>query len=149
MNTFGKTNWWEAGTAILLFALGAYLAWSGFGFGIGQLNRVGAGFFPLAVGVMLMGLAVAIFIQFRQSAAQPRKLPWRPIAAIAAGLVAFALLVTTLGFVIATAVLVFVTALGDRTVHVRRAAITAIAMAVFGYVVFIVLFRLPLNPFWW
>lgn len=149
MSTLHRSNWWEVGAAAALFALGAYIAWSGWDYGLGQLRTIGPGFFPLVVGLILMGLSAGIVVSFRRSRKEAPNLPVRPIAAITAGLIAFGVLVSTAGFAIATFVLVFVSALGDRSVTPLRAAIVAVAVAILGYLVFIVAFRLPFNLFWW
>ncbi len=144
-----RLNFWELGAALLVFALGAFMALKGLSYSIGSVNRMGPGFFPVAVGVILMLLAVAIMLEVRHSNTPAPDFPLRPLAALTAGLVAFAVLIEPLGLVPATFVLVLVSSFGDASMTLRRAVLAAVAMAALGYVVFVLGFRLPLHPFWW
>jgi len=144
-----KLNTWEISAAASVFVLGAYMAAQGFDYTVGSLNHMGAGFFPVVVGLLLVFFGIAIFLEVRYRQTPPPDIPVRPLAALTAGLIAFAVLIEPAGLVPATFFLVLIAAFGDETMGVLRALITAFAIAVLGYLVFVVGFRLTLDPFWW
>lgn len=144
-----QLNFWELGAALVVFALGAFMTVQGLGYSIGSINRMGPGFFPVAVGIIMMLLAVGIMLEVRYSLTPAPDFPLRPLTAISAGLIAFGVSIEPLGLVPATFILVLVSAFGDTSMTLLRAAISAAAIAALGYVVFVLGFRLPLDPFWW
>lgn len=144
----GRNNWWELGGALVMLLLGGYMLWRGIGYSVGSLNRIGPGFFPVAVGVCLIAISVAIALEVRFSDTSRPRFRFRPLTAIILGLLAFAVLVESAGLIPATFVLVLVSAFGDQTMSPLRAMTVATAIAALGYVVFIIGFRLPIDPFW-
>jgi putative tricarboxylic transport membrane protein len=110
---------------------------------------MGPGFFPVAVGVALAALGLAIIAEVRHSSAPAPDLPLRPMALIVAGLVVFAVLVGRAGLVPATLALVLISAFADRAMTPLRALVSALGITAMGYLVFVLGFRLPLHPFWW
>lgn len=145
----GRLNRWELTVAGAVTALGAFLALKGAGYQIGTLRHMGPGFFPVAVGVALAALGLAIVAEVRTSSAPPPDLPLRPMALIVAGLIVFAVLVGRAGLIPATLALVLISAFADRAMTPLRALISALGIALVGYLVFVLGFRLPLHPFWW
>ncbi len=144
-----RLNRWEIGAALTVVLIGLYVAAEGVGYGVGTLRHMGPGFFPLAVGVGLLGLGLAILVETRHATTPAPDLPARPLAAILGGLLLFALLVSRAGLVPATLVLVMVAAFADVRMTLARAAVSAVGIAALGWVVFVAGFRLPLHPFWW
>jgi hypothetical protein len=88
-------------------------------------------------------------VEVRRSATPAPDLPLRPLAFIIAGLVVFSIAIEPLGLVPATFILVFVSAFADAGMTPLRALLVAAAMSALGYAVFVLGFRLPLDPFWW
>ena len=146
--------------ALLLIALGAAVLVLGYGYRIGSLNRMGAGFIPVALGGLLIAVGIAIGV----TAAAPGRamvdpLPgdgphggapeWRGWLCILGGVVAFAGLGTWGGLVPATFASVFVSALGDRQNHWRGAAVLAGIVTVFCVIVFHYGLKLQLPLFQW
>ena len=144
-----KLNFWEIGAALAVTLLGLYMTVQGFGYQIGTLRHMGPGFFPVVVGLILLGLGLGIVFETRYATTPPPDLPARPMAAILGGLILFALLVDRAGLVPATLVLVLVSAFADRRMTLTRAALSAVGITLMGWLVFVAGFRLPLHPFWW
>jgi putative tricarboxylic transport membrane protein len=144
-----RLNPWEIGAALAVLALGAFMVWAGVGYSIGSFRHMGPGFFPVAVGSALMAFSAAIVLEVHRSATPRPDLPLRPLAAITVGLVAFATLVDPLGLVPATLALVVISAFADSAMTPVRAGFAGLAIAGFGWVVFVLGFRLPLHAFWW
>lgn len=133
----------------VLFVMGAFMVSRGIDYGVGKINRMGAGFFPVAVGVLLMVFSVLLAPEAIKSGGRAVRFPMLPLTMIFLGLIVFALLVEPLGLVPATIALVFVSAFAEVGMRPRRALATALAAALLGYLLFIVGLRLTIDPFWW
>ena len=140
---------WELAVVVVLLIMGGYMIWQGVEFGVGSVRRMGPGFFPVGVGALLVLLSLAILFEVRRGGAGPLELPLRPIVLITVGLLAFAATVGPLGIVPSTVLLVLIGSFADTEMTALRAGISAVALAAIGYLVFIVGFGLPLEPFWW
>lgn len=125
---------------VLMIALGLAAAWQGASYKIGTLSRMGPGFFPVALGVILAlaGVAIAVTARFEQEVveANSRSSEWRAWICICASVVAFVVLGKFGGLVPATFAVVFVSALGDRQNRLVDAALLAVACVVVALVVF-------------
>ena len=124
----------------LMLLLDVAAAVQGARYQVGTLSRMGPGFFPMALGVILALIGLAIMATARRAAPAEEKpsLPpeWRGWIAIIMSLVAFALLGTYGGLLPASFAVVFIAALGDRQNSVKAALILALAIAAVAVVVF-------------
>ena len=124
----------------LMFLLGLGAAWEGISYKVGMLSAMGPGFFPTALGAILMLVGIVILAGSRKtkagSAAGQAEFIWRGPLCIALGLAAFLLLGHYGGLVPATFAVVFISALGDRQNSIRQAALLASALVVVCVVVF-------------
>ena len=143
-----------------VIAVGAFLAAVASGYDMGSAFRPGPGFFPLAIGILLIGLGLGVIVERLLLGAG--SLPadddgggeiedlahsWRPLVATAAGLVVFGLCLETVGFIPATVALVVIAAFGEPRRNWLVIGGIAGFMAVFGTVVFVWGLGLPLDPF--
>jgi hypothetical protein len=135
--------------ALIVLAFGAFLVWKGLDYPLGSLHRMGPGFFPVGIGVVLIVLALALLPEAIRGEDTRFDLPIRPFAAVTAGLIIFAVMLNFAGLVPATFVLIVITSLGDPDFRPLRTLISAAVIAAIGYVIFVRGFRLPLQPFWW
>lgn len=138
---------------VLMIALGMAAALQGSSYRIGTLSRMGPGFFPVALGVILAlaGLVIAIAARFERDAADAQSLPaeWRAWFCICAGIVVFVVLGKYGGLIPATFAIVFVSSLGDRDNGPRAAALLALACVVVAVVVFRFALQLQFPLFQW
>ena len=138
---------------VLMIALGVAAAFQGATYRIGTLSRMGPGFFPVALGVILAlaGLAIAVTARFERDVADAKSLPpeWRAWLCIGAGIVAFVVLGKYGGLIPATFAIVFVSALGDRDNTPLAAAILALGCAIVAVVVFRFALQLQFPLFQW
>jgi hypothetical protein len=129
---------YAGGTLMLLIGIGAIV--QGRTYAIGTLSRMGPGFFPVALGVILalIGLALLVSEALAKPHATAESLPpeWRGWICIILGIVAFIVLGKYGGLVPATFGLVFISAMGERKNTVRGAAILALLMVVVCVTVF-------------
>ena len=129
-------------------ALGLFVGAIALTYPLGSGFRPGPGFFPLGVAGLLvvLGLLVAIEDLTGSAGEETGPQPWRPMAAVAVGLLVFAVLLERAGYVPASIALVILAALGERAPDWRIVGAIAAFMAVFGTVVFIWGLGLPILP---
>lgn len=131
---------------VILILLGASAAITAQNYRIGTLNRMGPGYFPAALGILLAltGMAligVGMARRARQVASEAdhaAALPpeWRGWICICVGVIAFALIGTVSGLVPATFACVFIAAMGDHDNRPRDALLLAIGVTLAGVAVF-------------
>jgi len=130
--------------AVLVF-IGAYVTYKAFGYGLGDLSRLGAGALPFVLGILiaLLGLLIAIINPDGEEAAPVIR--WRPVVLILSALLAFALLVESAGLIVATGALVFISGMADPE-HTWR-SLLAIFVFLLGvvYVVFVRFLSIPFD----
>lgn len=135
-----KTHDWAAAALILLIGLGTIM--HSLSYTLGTLVRMGPGYFPLVLGVLLTFCGLILLVRPSQTAqlpsSAPKKLLMRPWLAIIASMVVFIIVGRYGGLVPATLLLVFIAALGDAANSFKAAAILAIlvtlaAVALFHY----------------
>ncbi|MBU1357771.1 MAG: tripartite tricarboxylate transporter TctB family protein [Gammaproteobacteria bacterium] len=146
------------GGALMIF-IGLISAYAGLGYRTGTPARMGPGFFPVAIGVLLAltGLLIAVFARSQTGQAKPaidhghgHGLPdLRGCVCIILGTLAFLLFGVYGGLVPATFAIVFISALGDRDNTLTQAVLLALAMCAVAVVVFWWGLRLQLPLFQW
>jgi hypothetical protein len=136
-------------TGLLFGGFGLFMSlYAATHYAIGSAVRMGPGYFPLLVGglVALLG-AVVLLRSLRFDGPAVPRIHWRPLALILAGSVAFGYLLKPLGMVLATVVLVVVSAVGGHEFRWKEALALAVALAVFSIGVFVYGLGLPF-PLW-
>ena len=122
----------------LMALIGAGAAVEGSSYGVGTLTAMGSGFFPVVLGVGLVGLGVALAALAAppgQEAVQAAP-DWRAAAGIGAAVALFILLARAAGLAPATFACVFVGAMGSRETTWREAVLLATGVTVFGVLLF-------------
>jgi len=121
-----------------LAALGCFAAWyTHTEYELGDLQRMGPGYFPFALGLMLavLGLMVALPAWFRRG--ESIQVAWKTLALVTTGIVVFAVLLKTLGILLATAVSVLIASLADQQISWRARLLVALGVAAVTWGVFI------------
>ena len=135
---------------VLILLIGLSTASAAWHYDIGTLRRMGPGFFPLALGVILTLTGALITLTARADAhAVAPAAEWRGWLCISAGIVAFVVVGATLGLLPATFATVFISALGDRQNSLRASLILAVSMSVVCLVVFWWLLQVQMPLFRW
>jgi putative tricarboxylic transport membrane protein len=147
--------------AVLLIALGTAVALAGRGYHVGSLTRMGSGYMPLVLGVLLVAVGILIAATARlasgtRAASVPgaghhggRAFEPRAWICILGAIAAFVIVGTYGGMVPATFACTFIAALGDRTNRLRDAAALALAMVVAGWLIFIWGLHFQMPAFTW
>jgi hypothetical protein len=143
-----------AGALMILLGVGAITVSRSYQ--LGDLSNMGPGFFPTALGVILILLGVAIAATAvrartleRESAADKYKPEWRGWIAIASSIVAFVALGKYGGLVPASFAIAFISALGDRDNSWLTALVLGLAISAVSVVVFWWMLRLQFPLFAW
>ncbi len=136
ISKYDKDHW----GGILMFLLGLGAMFQGMTYKIGSLSRMGPGFFPLSLGVLLALMGAAIFFTAKKDEAKIKEVPlppeWRAWFLIVLSLIAFIVLGIYGGLLPATFAVVFISALADRENTVKQATLLSLGIAVVCVVVF-------------
>jgi hypothetical protein len=143
--------------AILLVLLGGTIAFFGYGYGVGRFESMGAGFMPVALGILMAVVGLLIGATATLSSAEgtaadaeshgARGLDVRAWLCILGGIAAFVVLGDYGGLVPATFVGVFIAAMGDRSNSARDALLLAGALVVVALVIFSWALKLQMPAF--
>lgn len=146
--------------AFICIAFGATATLLGHGYGVGTPREMGSGFFPMAIGILLILVGLAIGVTAQRESRNLRLMhgkrgrgkllfEWRAWLCILGGGVAFMVLGNWGGLVPASFACVFIAAMGDRNNTPGKAALLAIAATAFSVAVFYYLLTLQLPLFRW
>ena len=136
----------------LFVVLGLAFALGSLTYDIGSPLRMGPGYVPLALGILLVALGVLVigkgFIAGRGDAIG--EVDWRAVILVAASLIFFGLTVRGLGVIGALFGAALLAALARSATSVREAVVIAAGLTVLSVVIFIVALqlRLPLIGTW-
>jgi hypothetical protein len=136
-----------AGALMLLLGVGASV--TGMGYKFGTLARMGPGFMPVVLGVVLafLGLLIAGTALGSSEPDDKKFLPdnpqWFGWLCIIAGPIAFIILGQYGGMIPAVFACVFVCALGDKTATYKSSLVLAAGITVFGVALFHYLLNIP------
>lgn len=134
----------DAVGGVLLALLGAYVLSQSFGYGLGTARRMGAGYFPLILGIIALAIGSVIALRSIGRTGSFEPVAWRPALAILAGIAAFGLIVRPAGLLPAVAVAGLLACLGDREIGPIE-ALVLVAAVIFGvWLVFLVGLQLPI-----
>ncbi|MEB0011233.1 tripartite tricarboxylate transporter TctB family protein [Glaciimonas sp. Gout2] len=149
INKYNKDYY--GGGLMMLLGLGAVV--QGRTYNIGTLSKMGPGFFPVALGTMLMlvGAAIALTAKSSVSAEEEKHLrpEWRGWICIALSIVAFVVLGRYGGLLPATFAIVFISAMGDRKNSLKSACLLSLAMVAVCVVVFWWALKMQFPLFQW
>jgi hypothetical protein len=142
-----KWNRAELTAAFAFMATGFGALWIARDYPVGTVTRMGPGFVPIAISVLLIVCAAVVAVQCRnipESAMRPRL---KPFLFIMGGILTWALLVDRVGFVPSTVVLVLACAFVEIGSTWRSSLLLAGGLCAAGYAIFIRGLGIPLSPF--
>lgn len=135
-------------SGILFAALGAAILWVGAGYSLGVPSRIGPGYVPRLLGILLAAIGLFLIVRSRWTTdpVDPT-IAWRPLSVIVAAIVAFAMVFETTG--LAPAILVAVGIANYATPENRwiTAIVLGALLAFFAWLLFVKGLSLPL-PVW-
>ncbi len=149
MRQEGRREWYSA---LLMIFIGVGTTWGSQDYHVGTLARMGPGYFPMLLGIVLTFIGVLIFVAPAYVGDEPQEddvaatppagkaymRHIRPVAATVAGMLIFIAVGKYGGLVPATFLLILVSAQGDRANTLKAslwlaAGVTASAVGIFHY----------------
>lgn len=135
---------------LLMMGLGLFVAWYSYeNYDIGTMNRMGPGFFPIGLGALLavLGFFIALPAFFRSGTSI--RFEVRTLVLVTASIAAFAMLLKSMGIIVATAVAVMLSSLADREITWKGRVLVALGVAAMVWLVFIYGLRMVLPTWPW
>ena len=115
---------------------------------MGTASRMGAGYFPFVLGIVMGLLGVIIVIQaLLTTGGRIGKFAWRPLIWVLSAFVIFGLTAKLLGLVIAILLLVVISSYGGHEHRWKEAIISSVILAAGSIAVFVYGLKLPF-PIW-
>lgn len=136
----------------------AFVAGAAF-YDVGSASRMGPGYFPLLLGILLTALGVAITVQALVRKADTDaglgSWAWRPLVFILGANFVFGILLTgspslkipAMGMILGIYVLTIIASLASRQFKIREVLTLATVLAVGSFLIFVVLLKLQI-PAW-
>lgn len=146
-------------SGLMFMAIGVAFAWGSTTYTIGEGARMGPGYFPLMLGVLLAGLGA--FILFESLVVETEDgepvgaWAWRPLGFVLAANFAFGVLlagvpalgIPAMGLIVAIVALTFISALAGDEFDAREIAVLSAILAAGSYVAFVWVLKLQF-PVW-
>ena len=146
-------------SGVMFIAVGIAFAWGATTYNIGEGARMGPGYFPLMLGLLLA--ALGLFILFESLVVETEdgepigKWAWKPLGFIIAANLLFGILLgglpsiglPSMGMIVAIYGLTFVSSLAGDKFLLKENIILATVLAIGSYLAFIVLLKLQF-PVW-
>ncbi len=126
-----------AGLIFIAFGLAAIII--GSNYSLGSAARMGPGYFPRILGILLLVLGAALCpcAPSRSRAIRFRAWHWRPMLIVLGSVIAFGVLVNYIGLVLATIGLVFCSSAASHEFRPREALVSGVLLAALAVGVFI------------
>jgi hypothetical protein len=146
-------------SGLMFLVIGLAFAWGATTYHIGEGARMGPGYFPLLLGIVLSALGG--FIIFESLVVETEdgepvgKWAWKPLCYIIGANLLFGILLgglpsiglPAMGMMIAIIVVTFVSELAGNEFHLKEMIILSIVLAIGSYLAFIILLKLQF-PVW-
>ncbi|MES2635447.1 MAG: tripartite tricarboxylate transporter TctB family protein [Pseudomonadota bacterium] len=146
-------------SGLMFLVVGIAFAWGATTYNVGTGARMGPGYFPLVLGVLLAGIgAFTIFeamVVETEDGEPIGKFAWRPLCFIIGSNVVFGILlgglpkigIPSFGLIVAIYALVFIAAQAGDEFNWKEVIVLATILAIGSYLAFIVLLKLQF-PVW-
>jgi len=156
MKIKSQKDFWSG---LMFMAAGIAFAWGATNYTIGEGARMGPGYFPLMLGILLT--LIGLFVTFEalvvetEDGEQIGAFAWKPLGFIIGANLIFGILlgglpklgIPALGLIVGIYALTFVAALAGDEFKAKEVAILATVLAIGSYLAFIVLLKLQF-PVW-
>jgi hypothetical protein len=133
---------------LLFVAFGVFAIIIARNYPLGTAARMGPGYFPRLLGILLIVLGVALSLIALRGRGTP--LPgwkWRPVSIVLLSVVAFGLVLTHVGLVLSTIGLIVVASTASREFRLRESLLSGALLAALSVGVFVIGLKLQL-PIW-
>ena len=122
---------------LMFVGFGVFAIYESRQYDMGAIERMGPGYFPTILGVLLVCLGLAVFARsFFAGVTTKIRIDLRPIVLVLLGVLAFGLLLDSAGLVIASFALIFLACLGSWEFRLRDTLIMFVVLVAFCTAVF-------------
>ena len=156
MKIKSQKDFWSG---LMFMAAGIAFAWGATNYTIGEGARMGPGYFPLMLGILLT--LIGLFVAFESLVVETEDgekigtFAWKPLFFIIGANLVFGILlaglpkfgIPAMGLIVGIFALTFVAALAGNEFKAKEVGILAVILAVGSYLAFIVLLKLQF-PVW-
>jgi predicted outer membrane lipoprotein len=146
-------------SGLMFMSVGVAFAWGASTYNVGEGSRMGPGYFPLVLGILLA--AIGAFTIFESLVVETEdgepvgKFAWKPLAFIIGSNVVFGILlggvprfgIPSFGLIVAIYALVFIASMAGEEHNSKQVLVLATILAVGSYLAFILLLKLQF-PVW-
>ena len=144
---------------VMFAVMGIAFAWGATNYNVGQGARMGPGYFPLMLGILLAVMGAVIMftamVVETEDGEPVGRWAWKPLVYVLGANVVFGILLgglpkiglPAMGLMAAIYALVFIASLAGDKVNFKHVAILATGLAIGSYLAFIVLLKLQM-PVW-
>jgi hypothetical protein len=144
---------------LMFMTVGVAFAWGATNYTIGEGARMGPGYFPLMLGILLAVVGVAVIFEAlvveTEDGEKIGKAAWKPLFFIIASNVVFGIClggipklgIPAMGLIVGIYALTFIASMAGEEHKNKEVIILATALAILSYVAFIVLLKLQF-PVW-
>ncbi|MBZ0331486.1 tripartite tricarboxylate transporter TctB family protein [Halomonas sp. ANAO-440] len=136
-----------AGFACLVMSV--LVLWKSQEYALGSLQRMGPGFMPTVLGLMLAACGVIIMVFSRKTTGNFPRINVRALFFIILGILVFSLLMDRLGVFVATIFLVVISRLSEARSRLLSTLALSLALCVLVYLIFSLGLGMPLRLFPW
>jgi putative tricarboxylic transport membrane protein len=131
---------------LLLIAVSALFAFGDLNLPVGSAFRMGPGYFPMVLCIILAALGVAIMINGITFEAEGIKnFTWRGLFNIVAPVIFFGATLRGLGFILSLGITVFCVSMASTHFKLRTSLILTVVLVFFGWLIFIWGIGLPIQ----
>ena len=135
-------------SGLLFAALGAAILWVGADYSLGVPSRIGPGYVPRLLGILLAGIGLFLVVRSRWTGETiDATVAWRPLMLISVATVAFAVVFEMTGLVPAILVSVAIANYATSENRWTTAVVLGALLAFFAWLLFVKGLSLPL-PVW-
>ena len=146
-------------SGLMFMVIGGAFAWGATSYSVGTGARMGPGYFPLLLGIVLAVLGAFIMfyslVEHTEDGEPIGKFAWRPIGFVLGANIAFGILlaglpslgVPAMGLILAIYALVIIASLAGDQFVLKDVLLLATILSVGSYLAFIVLLKLQM-PVW-
>jgi hypothetical protein len=135
-----------AGLIFIAFGIAAIVI--GSNYALGSAARMGPGYFPRILGILLILLGAALALRaLRLKGAPLPSWKWRPTLVVLGSVILFGLIVTRAGLVLSTIILVVLSSTASLEFRPKEALISGVLLAALAVGIFVIGLKLQL-PIW-
>ena len=147
-------------SGVLVLATGAAFLYFGRGLTVGSASRMGPGYFPIVLSLLMIGLGIAITVnalRAQKGESASLSIPWRPLGLVIGAVVFFALTLKGLGLFVSLALCILATAKASSYTKWPASIALAIVLSIVCVGIFVYALGLPIPVigqwltigYWW